>query len=280
MIPDTLRDMSGLLEGHVALITGAARGQGRSHAVRLAQEGADIIATDISTQIETVKYDVASSDDLSETVRLVEAEGRRIVARQADVRDFEAVQAAVDDGIAELGHVDIVCANAGIGVQEVDSPTWKISAERWRDVIDVNLTGVWHTIKATVPAMIERDQGGSVVIINSTAGLKGQPFFADYAASKHGCVGLMRTLAKELAPHGIRVNSIHPTGVRTPMVENEALAAFVEANPEMVATLSNMLPVDMLEPSDVTNALLWLVSDAARYVTAVALPVDAGFTQK
>ena len=272
--------MGSLLEGSVALITGAARGQGRSHAVRLAEEGADIIATDISTQIETVKYAVATTDDMAETTRLVEATGRRIVARDADVRDLDALQAAVDDGIAELGHVDIVIANAGIGVQEVDAPTWKISAERWRDVIDVNLTGVWHTIKATVPAMIERDEGGSVVIINSTAGLKGQPFFSDYAASKHGCVGLMRTLAKELAPHQIRVNSVHPTGVRTPMVENEALAAFVEANPDMVATLSNMLPVDMLEPSDVTNAVLWLVSDAARYVTAITLPVDAGFTQK
>lgn len=272
--------MAGLLEGNVAFITGAARGQGRSHAVRLASEGADIIATDISKQIDTVKYAVATTDDMAETVRLVKAEGQRIVARQADVRDFDAMQAAVDDGIAELGHVDIVCANAGIGVQEVDAPTWKLSAERWRDVIDVNLTGVWHTVKAAVPAMVERDKGGSIVMINSTAGLKGQPFFSDYAASKHGCVGLMRTLAMELAPHGIRVNSVHPTGVKTPMVENEALAAFVEANPEMVAKLSNMLPIDMLDPSDVSNAVLWLVSDAARYVTAVALPVDAGFTQK
>ncbi len=272
--------MAGLVEGKVALITGAARGQGRSHAVRLAGEGADIIAIDICDEYDTVGYAMATPEDLEETVRLVEQEDRRIVARKADVRDFDALEAAIQDGLAELGHIDIVSANAAIGIQEIDRPTWKVSAERWRDTIDTNLTGVWHTVKAAVPSMLERDKGGSIVITSSAAGLKGMAQLADYCSAKHGLVGLMRTLAQELAPHWIRVNSVHPTGVKTPMIENDAMAAFVEANPAMAENMSNLLPIDALDPIDISNAVLWLSSDQARYVTGVALPVDAGITAK
>lgn len=272
--------MRGVVEGKVALITGAARGQGRSHAVRLAEEGADIIAVDACEQIDTVHYPMSTLEDLQETARLVEERGRRIVARRADVRDFRVLSAAVDAGLRELGRIDIVCANAGIGAQEVDVPAWKMSEERWRDVIDVNLTGVWLTVKAAVPSMIDRGEGGSIIITSSTAGLRGMAQLADYAASKHGLVGLMRTLAQELAQYSIRVNTVHPTGVKTPMIENEAMQVFIDANPAMVENLANMLPVETLESIEISNAVLWLASDAARYVTAITLPVDAGFTQK
>jgi SDR family mycofactocin-dependent oxidoreductase len=272
----------GSLDGKVAFITGAARGQGRSHAVRLAEEGADIIAVDICQQMSAVEYPMSTPEDLDETVRLVEQLDRRIVARQADVRDRAALEAALNDGLAEFGHVDIVLANAGILTSYGD--TRVDEEETWRQVIDTDLGGTWHTVRVAIPHMIERGQGGSIVLTSSTSGLKALDggsgvAFESYTAAKHGVVGLMRMFAKTLAPHSIRVNSIHPTGVNTPMVVNEATQrVLAEMDADGSETLTNLLPVELIEPIDVSNAILWLVSDAARYVTGVTLPVDAGFT--
>jgi SDR family mycofactocin-dependent oxidoreductase len=268
----------GKLDGKVAFITGAARGQGRSHAVRLAQEGADIIAVDIAAQIASVPYPMPTPDDLAQTVKEVEALDRRIVARQADVRDRGALQAAFDAGVAELGGVDIVLANAGI------APIMATESEdAWRDVVDVNLTGVYHTVEVARPALVERG-GGAIVITSSTAGLTGigggSGGGLGYTASKHGVVGLMRSYANVLAPHNVRVNTVHPTGVNTPMIVNDAMQAFLQSDPSMTTGMENALPVGMVEPVDISNAILWLVSDDARYVTGVTLPVDAGFTIK
>ncbi|HEY3718147.1 MAG TPA: mycofactocin-coupled SDR family oxidoreductase [Jatrophihabitantaceae bacterium] len=269
----------GKLEGKVAFITGAARGQGRSHAVRLAEEGADIIAVDICAQIDTVPYPMATPDDLAETVKEVEGLDRRIFARPVDVRDAVALQAALDAGIAELGPVDIVLANAGIAPMSMTPQD-----QEWADVVDVNLTGVYTTVRLAAPAMIERGQGGAIVLTSSTAGLTGiggnTPGGLGYTAAKHGVVGLMRSYANYLAPHNIRVNSVHPTGVNTPMVVNDFMQAFLQADPSMGQAMANALPVDMIEPVDVSNAIVWLVSDDARYITGVTLPVDAGFTNK
>jgi SDR family mycofactocin-dependent oxidoreductase len=270
----------GRVEGKVAFITGAARGQGRSHAVRLAQEGADIIAVDLCDQIATVEYPMATPDDLAETVREVEALDRRIVAGQADVRDLAALQAAFDEGVAQLGGVDIVLANAGIAPMGADSEN-KVAA--FRDVVDVNLTGVWNTVEVAVPTLVEQGRGGAIVLTSSTAGLKGiggeSGGGMGYTAAKHGVVGLMRGFATNLAKHSIRVNTVHPTGVNTPMIVNEVMERFL-AQSEMAGALTNMLPVGILEPVDISNAILFLVSDEARYITGVTLPVDAGFTAK
>src|SRR5215207_851002 len=207
----------GRVEGKVAFITGAARGQGRSHALRLAEEGADIIAVDVCRPLETVPYELPTPDDLAETGKLVEDLDRRIVTRQADVRDLSQLQRVVQEGVSELGHIDIVCANAGIASL---APALEMEEQVWQEMIDVNLTGVWKTIRAAVPPMVERRQGGSVIITSSVAGLLGFGNLAHYVAAKHGVVGLMRTLAQELAPHMIRVNTINPTTVNTPMVMN------------------------------------------------------------
>ncbi len=269
----------GVLEGKVAFVTGAARGQGRSHAVRLAQEGADIIAVDIAAQIESVPYPMATPADLEETTRQVEALDRRIFSRQADVRDREALQAVFDAGVAELGPVDIVCANAGIA-PFAEQPDY----QQWTDVIAVNLTGVFNTVEVVRPSMVERGAGGAIVLTSSTAGLTGiggnSPGGIGYTAAKHGVVGLMRTYANILAPYSIRVNTVHPTGVNTPMVVNEAMQKFIQADPSMGQAMANALPVELIEPVDISNAIVWLVSDAARYVTGVTLPVDAGFVNK
>jgi SDR family mycofactocin-dependent oxidoreductase len=271
--------MPGKLEGRVAFITGAARGQGRSHAVRLAAEGADIIAVDICAQIESVPHPMATAEDLAQTVREVEALGRRVVATRADVRDEAALQAAYDAGAAELGPADIVVANAGIAPMARDE-----KPEAWRDAIDVNLTGVFHTVEVAIPSMTERGAGGAIVLIGSTSALTGiggpTRGGIGYAAAKHGVVGLMRVYANNLAPHRIRVNSVHPTGVRTPMVINQAMAEFLAQDPSLANANANALPVKILEPEDISNAVLWLVSDDACYVTGVALPVDAGFTNR
>jgi len=274
----------GRVEGKVAFVTGAARGQGRSHAIRLAEEGADIIAVDICRQLDTVPYAMSTPDDLAETVKEVEALDRRIVATQADVRDAGALRSAVDQGVAELGRLDIVCANAGI----FSFSTEELTEEMWRDMIDVNLTGVWHTAKAAVPHLIQGGRGGSIIMTSSTAGLMGFPNFAHYVSAKHGVVGLMRTLALELAPHMIRVNSVHPTSVDTDMIHNKAtydLFAPDLDNPtrEQVGERFqelNALPIKWVEPRDISNAVLFLASDEARYITGVTLPVDAGSTQK
>jgi len=274
----------GRVEGKVAFITGAARGQGRSHAIRLAEEGADIIAVDLCDQVDSVPYAMATPDDLAETVKEVESLDRRIVATQADVRDYGALKGALDAGVAELGRLDIVCANAGI----FSFATEELGEQMWKDMIDVNLTGVWHTTKAAVPHLVEGGRGGSMILTSSTAGLKGFANFAHYVAAKHGVVGLMRTLALELAPHLIRVNSVHPTSVNTDMIQNDAtyrlFAPDIE-NPtrEQVAPRfgeMNVLPIDWVEARDISNAVLFLASDEARYITGVTLPVDAGFMVK
>jgi SDR family mycofactocin-dependent oxidoreductase len=270
------------LQGKVAFITGAARGQGRSHAVRLAEEGADIIAVDICRQIGSLLYPLATPEDLKETAAQVEALGRRIITAQADVRDVDALRRIVSDAAAELGGLDIVLANSGI-VYLSDQPPADPDA-MFREIIDVNLTGVWNTITAAAPIMIEQGRGGSIVLTSSTQGLSGRggdggPVTA-YAASKHGIVGLMRSCAHWLAPNHIRVNSIHPTGVNTAMATHEAASQLVGSSPALALAMSNLMDVPLVEPIDLSNAIAWLVSDEARYVTGVTLPVDAGFTVK
>jgi (+)-trans-carveol dehydrogenase len=271
----------GRLENKVAFITGAARGQGRSHAVRLAQEGADIIAVDICEQIETVPYAMSNEADLEETVRLVEQEDRRIVARKADVRDFEGLKAAVDAGVAELGRLDIICANAGIsGFGTVID----ITPQEWKDVTDVDQTGVWHTCKAAIPHLTAHGEGGSIVITSSAAGLHAFANLAHYASAKHGLVGLMRVLAVELGPQKIRVNSIHPTQVNTPMLMNDAIYPLFcpdkeHPGPDDLAVVSqamHTLPVPWVEAIDISNAIVFLASDEGRYITGVPLAIDAG----
>ena len=270
----------GALTGKVALITGAARGQGRAHAVRLASEGADIIAVDICDQIASVPYALATNDDLAATVKLVEDIGARIVAKEADVRDRASLSTAVQAGIDELGRLDIVIANAGIAPMQSGD-------DGWRDVIDVNLTGVYNTIKAAIPTMVKQGDGGSIVLISSAAGLAGvgspDAGSVGYAAAKHGVVGLMRVYANLLAKQNIRVNSIHPTGVETPMIDNDftrGWLATMAAQSDSPGTMGNALPVEVLQPEDIANAVAWLVSDQARYITGVTLPVDAGFLNK
>jgi SDR family mycofactocin-dependent oxidoreductase len=270
----------GKLDGKVAFITGAARGQGRSHAVRLAQEGADIIAVDLCAQIDTVPYAMATPEDLEQTVKEVEALDRRIVASQADVRSLEQMQQAVREGVAQLGRLDIVLANAGIAPMGAEEDP----ARSWQDVIDVNLTGVWNTLRAAAPVLVEQGEGGAIVLTSSTAGLKGiggnSGGGEGYTAAKHGVVGLMRTYANTLAQHRIRVNSVHPTGVNTPMVVNEFMQRWLQEEPSAAGAISNLLPVEMIEAVDISNAILFLVSDDGRYVTGVTLPVDAGITAK
>ena len=273
----------GRVDGKVALITGAARGQGRSHAIRLAQEGAEIIAVDSCTDAKTTPYAQATREDLDETARLVEELDRRVLTRVADVRDLGALQSAVADGVSEFGHLDIVSANAGIASF---APAWELSEETWQEMIDVNLTGVWKTCKAAIPPMLEQGTGGSIVLTSSTAGLVAYGNLAHYTAAKHGVTGLMRVLAVELAQHHIRVNSVHPTVVNTDMVQNQAiydLFTGVEGATREQATEAyknvNALPIPWLEPVDISNAVLWLASDEARYVTATTQVVDAGGTQ-
>jgi SDR family mycofactocin-dependent oxidoreductase len=273
----------GRVEGKVALITGAARGQGRSHALRLAQEGAEIIAVDSCEDAKTTPYAQARREDLDETVRQVEELDRRVLARVADVRDLGALESAVADGISEFGRLDIVSANAGIASF---APAWELTEETWQEMIDVNLTGVWKTCKAAIPAMLDAGNGGSIVLTSSTAGLVAYGNLAHYTSAKHGVVGLMRVLAVELAQHGIRVNSVHPTVVNTDMVQNQAiydLFTGVEGATKEQATEAyknvNAIPIPWLDPVDISNAILWLASDEARYVTGTTQVVDAGGTQ-
>lgn len=273
----------GELSGKVAFITGAARGQGRAHAVKLASMGADIIAIDLCDQIASVPYPMATPDDLTATVKLVEDTGARIVAQHADVRDRDALKTALKAGVDELGgRLDIVVANAGIAPMAGE--------DAWQDVIDVNLTGVYHTLDLSMRPMVKAGNGGSIVLTSSVAGLVGlaSPIAGSlgYTAAKHGIVGLMRSYANLLASQHIRVNSVHPAGVNTPMIDNEFLRGWLAeltSNPEtaaMAPDLRNAIPVQALDAEDIANAVAWLVSDAARYVTGVALPVDAGFVNK
>lgn len=272
----------GMLDGKVAFITGAARGQGRSHAIRLAEEGADIVAIDLCGQIDSVPYPLSTEEDFEQTVKAVEAVGRRIVARTADVRDASRLHQVVAEATDLLGPIDIIVANAGIaapGSIEAD-PTVV-----FRDIVDVNLIGVWNTVMAAVPSMRAAGKGGAIVVVSSTQGLKGTggdgtAGSCAYTATKHAVVGLMRNFTHWLANDNIRVNTIHPTGVETPMIMNDTVGAWVAENPEVTAAITNLLPVSMLQPEDVSEAVLWLVSDHAKYVTGVALPVDAGFSAK
>lgn len=268
------------LAGKVAFITGAARGQGRAEAVRLAADGADVIAVDICDQIASVPYPMASPDDLAATVKLVEDAGGQIVAQQADVRDEPGLRAAFQAGLDEFGRVDIVVANAGIAPMQS-------GADGWRDVIDVNLTGVHNTVEIAMPTLVEQGDGGSIVLISSAAGLigigGGDRGSIGYTAAKHGIVGLMRAYANHLAPHSIRVNSIHPTGVNTPMINNEHTRQWLKHVEETAGAppdLGNALPVPVLEAEDIAAAVAWLASDEARYITGVTLPVDAGIVNK
>jgi SDR family mycofactocin-dependent oxidoreductase len=273
--------MPGQLQNTVAFITGIARGQGRSHAVRLAEEGADIIGLDICRQIDTVFYPMPTPEDLDETRRLVEKAGGRIHADIADVRDLDAMQGVYEAGVAELGDVDIAVANAGI------MPILDKGADRqaWHDAIDTMLTGAWHVLETVTPRMIERGQGGSIVITSSSAGQSSLgvntfPGSAGYNAAKHGVIGLMRLYASQLAQHGIRVNTVHPTGVDTPMVNNEQFERFASANPEAVKGFYNALPVPLIEAVDVSNAIVYLCAPSGRYVTGTTLTVDAGYLVK
>jgi SDR family mycofactocin-dependent oxidoreductase len=269
--------------GRVAIITGAARGQGRSHAVRLAAEGADVVALDICHDLDSVAYDLATRDDLAETARLVRAQGRRAVSGEVDVRDADALQAAINRAVDELdAGPDVVIANAGIGMMRPGNPR-----RAFRDQLDVNLTGVWNTVQAVAPRMIERGGGGSIVLTSSAFGLTGRGGDGEggsdgYVAAKHGVVGLTRTFANWLAPHGIRVNCVNPSGVATRMVLNPAVEALFgggddpEPEPKPTADVTNLLDVALVQPEDVTAAVAFLASDEARYITGVALPVDAG----
>jgi SDR family mycofactocin-dependent oxidoreductase len=267
--------MAGRVAGKVAFITGAGRGQGRSHAIRLAEEGADIIAVDICRDYGTVPYAMATEADLAETVKAVEALDRRIVATRADVRDAAALRGAVDDGVAQLGRLDIVSANAGIcTVQSWDEVTPAV----WQDTLDTNLTGVWNTMVVSVPHLIAAG-GGSIICTSSTAGIKGLPYLAPYVAAKHGVVGIARTMANELAIHKIRVNTVHPTGVDTPMGTGlGGLESLIGRDPNLGPIYMNTLPVEIVDARDISNAVLFLASDEARYVTGLEFTVDAGNT--
>ena len=274
--------MAGRVEGKVAFISGAARGQGRSHAVRLAQEGADIIAIDICAPIDNTAYPRSTPADLAETADLVKGLNRRIVTAQVDVRDFEALKTAVDSGVEQLGRLDIIVANAGIG--NVGNKLHKIRENTWQDMIDINLSGVWKTVKAGVPHLIEGGRGGSIVLTGSVGSNKALAYTGHYIAAKHGVMGLMRAFAVELGQHRIRVNSVHPSQVNTPMTMNDITFRLFRPDlenpgPDDFAPFSQMmhtLPVPWVEAVDISNAVLFFASDESRYVTGVSLPVDAG----
>lgn len=270
------------LGGKVALITGAARGQGRSHALRLADEGADIIALDVCAQIDTVPYPMSDSDDLVTTVDLVKSRGRRVFAAEVDVRDLAGLQRTVREGVSELGRLDVVVANAG--TLNDTAPLWELSEEQFQDQIDVNLTGVWKTIKATVPTLLKQNEGGAIILISSISGLTVELNVGHYAASKHGVNGLMRTLSGELAPYGIRVNSINPTNVNTLMINNPrynrlfagGLDGATQEQALPALTAMHALEVPFLDPVDVSNAVVYLASEDGRYITGTTQVLDAG----
>ena len=275
--------MAGRVEGKVAFITGAARGQGRSHAVRLAQEGADIIAVDVCKRISSNEdIPAPTPDDLAETADLIKNLDRRIVTAEVDVRDYDALKAAVDSGVEQLGKLDIIVANAGIGN---GGQTLDFTSEAdWTDMIDVNLSGVWKTVKAAVPHLIAGGKGGSIILTSSVGGLKAYPHTGHYIAAKHGVVGLMRTFAVELGHHFIRVNSVHPTNVNTPLFMNEGTMKLFRPDLEnpgpddmaVVAQMMHVLPIGWVEPVDISNAVLFLASDESRYVTGLPMTIDAG----
>ncbi|MFA1702808.1 mycofactocin-coupled SDR family oxidoreductase [Mycobacterium intracellulare] len=275
----------GRLEGKVALITGAARGIGRAQAVRFAQEGADIVALDVCGPIDTVLVPHSTPDDLDTTASLVREAGGRVHTEIVDVRDLAGMRAATDRGAARFGGLDVVCATAGITSRGM---AVELDENAWRTMLDVNLTGVWHTCRAGAPHLIARG-AGSVILTSSIAGLRGLVGVAHYTAAKHGVVGLMRSLANELAPHHVRVNCVNPTNVDTPMIQNDVVSSAFRPDLDRPPTRAefadaarsmNMLAVPWIDPVDVANAALFLASDEARYITAITLPVDAGATQR
>lgn len=275
--------MGGRVAGKVAFVTGAARGQGRSHAVRLAEEGADIIAVDVCGPISPDSQIAPSNpDDLAQTADLVKNLDRRIVTAQVDVREYDALKAALDGGVEQLGRLDIVVANAGIG--NGGDLLHETSQLDWDEMIDTNLSGVWKSVKAAVPHIISGGRGGSIILTSSVGGLKAYPNCGNYVAAKHGVVGLMRSFGVELGQHMIRVNSVHPTHVATDMLHNEG--TFKMFRPDLenpgpddmapICQLFHTLPIPWVEARDISNAVLFFASDEARYVTGVTLPVDAG----
>jgi (+)-trans-carveol dehydrogenase len=275
--------MTGRVEGKVAFVTGAALGQGRSHAVRLAQEGADIIAIDVCKPIvENTPIPAATPEDLAETADLVKSHNRRIFTAEVDVRDYDAMKAAVDTGVEQLGRLDIIVANAGIG--NGGDTLDQCSEHDWQEMIDINLSGVWKSVKAGVPHLIAGGNGGSIVLTSSVGGLKAYPHCGNYVAAKHGVVGIMRSFAVELGQHMIRVNSVHPTHVSTGMIMNEGTWKMFRPDlenpgPDDMAPICQMfhtLPIPWVDPIDISNAVLFFVSDEARYITGVTLPIDAG----
>jgi SDR family mycofactocin-dependent oxidoreductase len=274
----------GKLDGKVAFISGVARGQGRSHAILLAREGADVIGIDICADIPANHYPMASREELDETIGLVEQAGGKMLGTVADVRDFHQVKSAMDAGVEYFGRLDIVLANAGIAPVAFRELTIEEELDQWRAAVGVNLDGAYHVAWAAIPHLFAGNRGGSIVFTSSTAGLRGfggvQGGGLGYAASKHGIVGLMRTLANALAPANIRVNTVHPTAVNTMMAVNPAMTEFLENYPGSGQHLQNPLPVQMLEPEDISAAIAYLVSDEGRYVTGVTFPVDAGFCNK
>ncbi|WP_067902025.1 mycofactocin-coupled SDR family oxidoreductase [Nocardia vaccinii] len=263
-------------EGQVVAITGAARGQGRSEAIRFAAEGADIIAMDICADLPTTRYPGASVRDLEATAHAVEELGRRIITSVTDVKDFEALNADLIAGVMELGRLDVVVANAGMTTA---ARAWEISSEQWRETISNNLDGAFHTAKAAVPIMIQQGTGGAIVFTSSVAGLTGLPLLADYVAAKHGVTGLAKTLANELAPHRIRVNSVHPFGVKTDLIVHE-LFELLDEQPELGALYVGALPDEASHADDIAAAVAWIASNEARHVTGVQLPIDLGRTNR
>ncbi|GAA4804395.1 mycofactocin-coupled SDR family oxidoreductase [Tomitella cavernea] len=261
-------------DGQVAFITGAARGQGRAEAVALASEGANIIAVDVCAEFETTSYPGATRDDLDETVRLVEQTGGKIVASVADTRDFDGLAAALKAGTDAFGRLDAVIANAGICVGRM---SWEITAAEWQEMIDVNLTGTFNTAKAAIPYLIEQGEGGAMVFTSSESGLKGTPFTAHYTATKFGNVGLAKTMANELGEYKIRVNTVHPAGVRTGMDMSADMNPLMDKYAHTLSPIfMNSLPYEILEAGDVAAVVAWLCSDEAKYMTGVQLPVDFG----
>ena len=272
--------MTGRLAGKVAFITGAARGQGRAHAVRMATEGADIIAVDIAGKLpDCVPYDSASPEQLDETVSLVEATGQRILASVVDTRDYDVLREAVNAGVAEFGRLDVIVANAGIAAPQI----WnEITPESFRDVMDINTTGTWNTVMAGAQHIIDGGRGGSVILISSAAGVKLQPFMIHYTTSKHAVTGMARAFAAELGKHAIRVNSVHPGAVNSDMGSGDMIGAIgrtMESNPQLAHMITPFLPTWMAEPEDIADAVLWLASDESKLVTATAMSIDQGATQ-
>jgi SDR family mycofactocin-dependent oxidoreductase len=266
----------GRFAGQVVLVTGAARGQGRSHAVRFAAEGADVIAVDYCSEPESgLPYPAARPADLEETAALVTRAGGRIVTCATDIRDHDGLREAVVAATAQLGPVDVAVANAGILSFGL---TWELSEREWRDVVDTNLTGGWNTAKAVIPEMIDQGNGGSIIFTSSVSGMRWTPFLGHYVASKHAVIGLMRNLANELAPHRIRVNVICPSAVDTVMANDAAIGDLLDGHDDWRPSFTNPMPMQRMTTDDVSNAVLWLSSEEARYITGVVLPIDAGLS--